>query len=113
MTKFLRWQPGRQGSGYFKMYLANWLFFDVLLLKFPTGSYIDPHTDPIPGKRHFRLNIFLKKAQKGGEFVLNCGAQALAGGSRWELFRPDIMPHYVTKIDQGTRYVLSIGWVRK
>lgn len=27
-------------------------------------------------------------------------------------FRPDRSPHSVTRVIEGTRYVLSVGWVR-
>jgi len=27
-------------------------------------------------------------------------------------FRPDVSKHSVTKVEGGTRYVLSIGWLR-
>jgi hypothetical protein len=32
--------------------------------------------------------------------------------SRIKLFRPDQSEHSVTKVRGGSRYVLSIGWVR-
>ena len=48
-----RWQRGRQGTGYDKMLLltARWpLRFDSYLIRYPEGSEIPPHTDPVQGK---------------------------------------------------------------
>jgi hypothetical protein len=101
---YFKWEAGRQGSGYDKMLLAAYfkpfvLQFDCYLLRFPLGSSINWHIDPVtPPLRYYRLNIFLKQPKKGGVFL--------------QLFRPDIQPHKVTTIEEGTRYVLSIGWVR-
>lgn len=58
-----RWQRGRQGTGYDKMLLATarWpLPFDSYLIRYPEGSEIPPHTDPVQAGRHYRLNIVLK-----------------------------------------------------
>lgn len=116
--KWLRWDEGRQKSGYEKMLLATAPFpipFDCYLIRYKVGSEIDWHTDPVPpGKKHYRLNIFLKQAKKGGAFEIHAREcwKNVYSGWRWELFRPDIHPHRVTKIESGTRYVLSIGWLR-
>lgn len=32
---------------------------------------------------------------------------------RIKLFRPDISEHQVNKITNRTRYILSVGWIRK
>lgn len=102
-----RWQPGRQGSGYEKMILCRFLFFDLYLLRYPTGSYIDKHIDPVPRWRHFRLNFVLKKAE-GGDFVC---PDAFLNSGRIKFFRPDIQEHSVSEVKQGVRYVLSLGWI--
>lgn len=107
---WLRWQAGRQLGGYDKLLLAtaHWpLPFDMYLLRFREGSFIPPHTDPVTTLRHFRINIVLKKALEGGEFV--CENPIFATG-RVKFFRPDISKHSVTKVVKGTRYLLSIGW---
>lgn len=109
---FLRWKAGRQQTGYEKMLLiANNFFFpfDCYLLRFRPGTEVPRHTDPVSDKRHFRLNIVLRNARQGGEFV--CRAPIFES-KRIKLFRPDASPHSVTRIVEGTRYVLSIGWVR-
>lgn len=106
-----RWQRGRQNSGYDKMLLFTlpWpLPFDSYILRFPEGVSIPPHKDPVQTGRHYRLNIILKAPRSGGEFV--CAAPIYAS-KRIKFFRPDECEHSVTKVEGGSRYVLSIGWV--
>jgi hypothetical protein len=112
LRNVFRWQRGRQQSGYDKMLLlqSRWpLAFDVYLLRFRQGSGIPPHTDPVAAGRHYRCNIVVKRAHGGGEFL--CDAPIFAT-SRIKLFRPDACEHSVTRVERGSRYVLSIGWVR-
>jgi hypothetical protein len=106
-----RWQRGRQGTGYDKMLLATarWpLRFDSYLIRYPEGSEIPPHTDPVQAGRHYRLNIILKSPRAGGEFVC---ATPMYASRRIKLFRPDACEHSVTRVEGGSRYVLSVGWV--
>lgn len=108
-----RWQRGRQRSGYDKMLLLQSLWplaFDVYVLRFPEGAEIPQHTDPVAIGRHYRCNIVVKRAKEGGEFV--CKAPIFAT-SRIKIFRPDACEHSVTRVVRGSRYVLSIGWVRR
>ncbi|MBO9664546.1 hypothetical protein [Dokdonella sp.] len=86
------------------------MLFDVYVLRFRTGSEIAPHTDPVSIGRHFRCNIVLRCAKEGGEFVC---ANPIFATKRIKLFRPDACEHSVTRVVRGTRYVLSIGWVRR
>lgn len=84
---------------------------DMHLIYYPSGSEIPPHKDPVLfGQRHYRLNLELKEAQAGGEF--QCETCILRWG-RLRFFRPDLYQHAVTKIDQGSRLIFSIGWLRK
>ncbi|WP_111977159.1 2OG-Fe(II) oxygenase [Algibacillus agarilyticus] len=111
LNQLFRWQSGRQQSGYDKLLLAfgYWpIKFDCYLLRFPTGSEIKPHTDNVTQGKHYRLNIVLKKAKIGGEFICH---NPLFQTNRIKLFRPDISTHQVLKITAGTRYLLSFGWV--
>ncbi|SEA41965.1 hypothetical protein [Microbulbifer marinus] len=106
-----RWQKGRQKTGYEKMLLAaaHWpIKFDCYLLRFPQGCEVPPHMDSVTSGKHYRLNIVLRKAKKGGQFV--CAAP-IYQSSRVKFFRPDICEHSVTKVEQGNRYLLSIGWI--
>lgn len=109
---WLRWRGGRQRSGYEKMLLlANPILvpFDCYLLRFRPGAEIAEHTDPVTDKRHYRLNLVVRQARSGGEFICS---DPIYESSRIKLFRPDKSPHSVTRVEEGTRYVLSVGWVR-
>ena len=111
LAQMFRWQRGRQGTGYDKMLLltAPWpLPFDCYLIRYPDGSEIPPHTDPVAAGRHYRLNVILKAPRSGGEFVC---AKPLFATTRIKLFRPDACEHSVTRVVGGSRYVLSVGWV--
>jgi hypothetical protein len=111
-SKAFRWQSGRQGSGYDKMLLltGRWpLPFDSYLIRYQEGSSIPPHTDPVQQGRHYRLNVILKSPKSGGAFVC---ATPIYSSARIKLFRPDECEHSVTQVQGGSRYVLSIGWVR-
>ena len=106
------WQPGRQGTGYEKMLLlANPIVvpFDFYLLRYCEGSEIPKHTDRVDGKRHYRLNIEVWRAKRGGHFRCDRPILTLP---RVNLFRPDVAEHSVSRIEEGRRYVLSLGWVR-
>lgn len=106
-----RWQRGRKGTGYDKMLLltARWpLRFDSYVIRYPDGSEIPPHTDPVQAGRHYRLNIVIKSPWSGGEFVC---ATPIFASRRIKLFRPDACEHSVTRVVGGSRYVLSVGWV--
>lgn len=112
LKKLFRWEQGRQKSGYDKMLLcgAKWpIKFDTYLLKFDVGSEIAAHVDKVESGNHFRLNIVLKKAKEGGNFICK---NPIFETNRIKLFRPDICEHQVSKITKGNRYVLSIGWVK-
>lgn len=111
LSKAFRWQAGRQGTGYDKMLLftARWpLPFDSDLLRYPEGSEIPPHTDPVQAGRHYRLNLILKSPRSGGEFVCR---DPIYSSRRIKFFRPGLCEHSVTRVVGGSRYVLSIGWV--
>lgn len=104
------WTKGRQNdSGYFKKLLFKTSFMDCYLLKFEEGSFIQPHIDPVSDKEHHRLNIILKKAKDGGEFVCD----NIVINKRFIYFRPDMSEHSVKRVNKGKRYVFSIGWAKK
>lgn len=111
LKELFRWIDGRQDTGYQRMlFLRSRRFkFDVYLLRFPKGSVIASHVDTVSEGRHFRVNIILKKAIEGGHF--RCG-HCIINRPRLKVFRPDLYYHSVTRVRKGTRYVLSIGWVR-
>lgn len=111
LLKKLPWELGRQGTGYNKIKLFESKFFkaDCYLLYYPKGSEIPVHRDPVSIGDHYRLNIMLKKAKDGGDFI--CKDPIL----RWPrvfYFRPDKSWHAVTRINEGYRLMLSIGWLK-
>lgn len=110
LNNWLRWVPGRQGTGYAKMLLAtsSWpIGFDLYLLRYEKGQGITRHTDPVPGKRHYRINVELIRG-KGGQF--HCEGQYRKWGPMI-FFRSDINPHWVDPVEEGRRIVVSLGWV--
>lgn len=110
----MKWETGRQNSGYERLTLFHFFIplqgVDCHFIRFPTGSHIPKHVDEVTFGRHFRLNIILKKAKKGGEFICE---DTLINWSRIKLFRPDIAEHSVTEITDGNRLVFSLGWILK
>ena len=105
-SQLFNWQDGRQGTGYKKLLLRQGSFYDVYLLKFPEGSGVPEHTDPKYGVKHTRLNIVLRQAEEGGEFICD---RPILNTRRFKLFRPDLEKHSVTTVEKGERLVLSIG----
>ena len=109
LSQSLGWQQGRQGSGYEKISLLNIqrpFAVDAYIIRYPTGSEIPLHIDPVDTGKHFRLNIVLKQATVGGDFYCE---KTLINTARIKLFRPDTYRHSVSKIIKGSRYILSIG----
>lgn len=112
-SNWLKWQPGRQGSGYEKMLVLTGLWpipFDIYLVRYAVGQGIPPHTDPCPGYRHYRANLIVKKSKKGGEFK---SQHSLFSKGRLHIFRSDLSTHEVTPVTEGKRYVLTIGCLIK
>lgn len=90
---------------------ARWpLPFDSYLLRYPEGSEVPPHVDPVQARRHYRLNIILRSPAAGDEFVCD---KPIFASRRIKLFRPDMYEHGVTRVIGGSRYVLSVGWTRR
>ena len=101
----MKGQQGKLNTNYQKLVICNFGFFDINLIKIPTGTQIPRHTDPIENKRHYRLNINLVKPSVGGHFQ----GKYLWKLPRITLIRPDIHPHAVSEIFKGHALILSIG----
>lgn len=110
--RWLRWFPGRQHTGYDTMLLieSQRLKLDLWILRFKPGAYIKRHVDDIAKGRHFRLNIYLRNAKVGGKFECD---YPIISNRFLTFFRPDITQHSVSEVKEGTRYVLSFGFVLK
>jgi hypothetical protein len=99
-----KWQKGKQGTGYFKLPIIELSFFDFWIIDYPINSFIPTHTDPIPGKKHYRLNIRLY------------GEDGFVGKNIFKLwrvyfFRPDLEPHSVEAV-KTRRILLSFGFFK-
>lgn len=104
----LTWKPGRQNSGYFKLKLfeISWpIGIDLYLLKFEDCARVPVHKDKVENKRHFRINLTLKKSCSGGYFYCE---HMIFKFSRLVLFRPDINYHGLTTVN-GKLIILSLG----
>jgi hypothetical protein len=111
MPTWLKWEEGRQHTGYEKMLLATgkWpLRFDLYLLRYHGGDYVPPHHDKYDGWNHYRLNIILRRPTSGGIFT--CPRAFVNWRQRVAFFRPDEYEHSVSKCE-GTRVVLSFGFL--
>lgn len=109
----MKWDKGRQNSGYlkFKVFSSKKLLMDCYILKFPTNSIIKPHKDKVEFGKHYRLNIVLTPFFKGGKFKIEKNIFKIP--NFLYLFRPDKYIHSVSEITNGTRYVLSFGKILK
>jgi len=126
----LRFERGRQGTGYDKadlldvddpvvvatlarlrQVLGDPPAIDAWWIVYPPGSHIPAHTDPSPaeGLAHVRLNVIVERSV-GGAFVAACRAVDLGVGDA-VLFRPDVVVHAVSLVKERPRRVLSVGTV--
>jgi hypothetical protein len=108
-----KWKGGRQRSGYrtFLLFFNPFFIpFHVLLLHYPAWSYTPFHVDPVPGKRHYRFNLSFWLPKIGGTPLI---VKPYINTRRIQFFRSDLCPHSVSTVYEGTRWVLSIGWVLK
>lgn len=105
------WVKGRQGTGYEKLKLFQFLNMDCYILRYKEGDYIPWHTDPVPNRKHWRLNITLKNAIEGGEFMMKESGRfsIMSPHSPVVLFRSDIVEHCVSRVRLGRRIVLTFG----
>lgn len=107
----MKWEKGRQGTGYEKLKIFQFLNIDCYLLRYKVGDSIPWHVDPVPGYRHWRLNVTLKEAVEGGEVLHKLPDHNFAEvqEDRVVIFRSDLVEHCVSKIYKGKRIVLTFG----
>lgn len=99
----MRWEMGRQGTGYHKLVLGHGRRWDAHLIAYPPGVGIPTHIDQLPKRRHLRLNVTLLR---GGSRLLTNDV-LFHIGQRLVMFWSD-RPHSVTA-GSGSRIVLSVG----
>lgn len=108
-----KWEKGRQNTGYEKLKIFQFLNMDCYILRYNPGDSIPWHTDLVPGRKHFRLNLTLKKAIDGGVFLTKKHydnvTEFISHKSRIVIFRSDITKHGVTEVKKGQRIVLTFG----
>ncbi len=97
-----RWHYGRQRSGYRVLCLWSWLRCDCYLIHIPKGVPVAAHRDPVPGRRHFRLNLDLRGRCR------MLAAHVLWRCWRITLFRPDLVTHQVLAPTRPV-WMLSFG----
>lgn len=87
------------------------------LLRMEEGAVLPFHTDSVKGGGlHVRVNVLIRPARDGGEFLYReqggpSQTVSLSIGDAM-IFRPDITEHAVSKVEQGTRLVLSVGLIQ-
>ena len=79
----------------------------VYLVRYSVGHRIEPHVDMVSEGRLYKLNCVLVKPRAGGEFICEKTIFNLFG--RLILFRPDLYRHEVSRIEHGTRWLLSFA----
>jgi hypothetical protein len=120
-SNYFRWKDGRQGTGYkkFEILISKRFNLDLHILRYEAGSSIPYHYDRVGSDyEHHRVNIVVYPAKVGGEFRYD---KFNKFGQRNKVthfgplvyFRPDLIGHSVAYIESGTRYVLSIGFLKK
>lgn len=101
------WNLGRQQTGYYIHKLLGGSNWDLMLIKYPVGSYIPPHNDCFPGKRHYRFNTLL-----WGEQTFRAHGPIIFAWGPFVLFRSDYTTHEVLP-SKRFRLMLSFGIVLK
>lgn len=79
----------------------------IYLVHYAEGHRIMPHVDNVARGRLYKLNWVLVKPTRGGEFA--CERTLFNIFDRIVLFRPDLYPHRVSRIEAGSRWLLSFA----
>jgi hypothetical protein len=111
--KFFEWTLGRQGTGYEKMplFISKQLKCDFYLLKFPAGTVVPTHTDPVDKEYdHYRINYTVIGSNCVGQRMYVLGKHRRF----WRIifFRPDKYEHGLQK-QKRDAYMFSFGWLKK
>ena len=80
---------------------------NIYLVRYPEGHKVGPHLDMVAEGRLYKMNYVLVKPKAGGEFLCEKNIFNLSG--RLYLFRPDLYQHRVSKIERGSRWLLSFA----
>lgn len=97
-------------------WMAGRRLWGCYLLEYKEGDARGPHTDHAPGEVHLRLVCMVQPAEVGGQLCVRGGVSNLLGvvplraGDAVE-FRADVCEHEVTRVERGTRLVITCGVV--
>lgn len=79
--------------------------FDLVILRYLPGSELPMHKDEVPGLNCYRFN-FSYNSGTGGELICD---NTILRTKFLNIFRPDLNSHGVRKVENGTRWVFTIG----
>jgi hypothetical protein len=100
----VKWLPGRQGTGYRKLHLGQGARWDAWIINYPAGHGIPAHVDPLPDRRHLRLNLTILTG--GSRLVADATWFRL--GERVIVFWSD--RRHRVEPGAGRRIVISVGF---
>jgi hypothetical protein len=82
--------------------------FQVDYTRYLEGAELEEHRDRIAKEeRQYRVMLLLKKAKRGGELI---SERFIVNLPRLKIFEPCRYNHRVTKIEEGERVVLLLGF---
>lgn len=79
----------------------------IYLVHYASGHQVLPHVDGVSEGRLYKLNCVLVKPRRGGRF--SCERTLFNLRDRLVLFRPDLHEHRVSRIEAGSRWLLSFA----
>lgn len=85
-------------------------YLSIYLVHYRAGHRVLPHVDGVARGRLYKLNCVLVKPERGGEF--HCERTIFNLRDRLVLFRPDLHEHAVSRIEAGSRWLLSFAVLR-
>ncbi|MFN2330018.1 MAG: 2OG-Fe(II) oxygenase [Chromatocurvus sp.] len=82
----------------------------IYLVHYAEGHRVIPHVDMVATGQLYKLNCVLVKPRRGGVFA--CERSLFNFFDRFVLFRPDLYRHEVSRIEYGSRWLLSFALIR-
>ena len=93
-----------------KKYNENILLDDFQIVKWPVGSYMDPHKDP--GNDVFAALIYLNDDYVGGETCFE-NTKVIPETGKLVIFSNHELLHSVNMVKQNIRYTLALWFTKK
>lgn len=101
----MKWEDGRQNSYYQKMKIFSFWSMDCYLIRYSKGCAVGYHTDDIPGKKHYRMNLQLKGVDR--LCLLDNLKSSFKNPKFIRIFRADKMHSFGPSMESGL--ILSFG----